>query len=272
MRVRFAWLAITALITAGCGVSSGASRTVSYGSPHRGVLLHAARLPDRGEGFVRLRPRSKERYGTPSLVRAVQSASALVAEQLPGGPPLRVGDLSSRRGGPQPRHVSHQTGRDADLFYYHRASDRGAELRSAPQFDRYGLAFVRGRAAVFDDARNWHLVRSLLLDAQARVQWIFCSNSIKGRLLRYASRHERSARAIARAAWVLHEPPRVDAHADHFHVRVACSAEERALGCVDGRPRWSWLYDTGGKLESRPRGSLADEALAALLLGEPSRR
>ena len=61
------------------------------------------------------------------------------------------------------------------------------------RFDRLGLATLRNRVFRFDEARNWHLVRTLIMDDQARVKWLFCSNELKARLLRYAARYERSA-------------------------------------------------------------------------------
>ncbi len=238
-----------------------------FGYPHEGYLLSAAHLPEQGAGYVRLRPQSAERYGTTSLVKAVERAAASVASALPGGGALRVGDLSSLRGGRQARHVSHRTGRDADLFFYRLAADGHVAPPGRPlPFNGLGLAIAPRGVVRFDDARNWHLVRSLLLDPKARVQWLFCSNAIKARLLRYASQMEPSSRALARAAWVLHEPPNVDAHADHFHVRVACSAREKTLGCIDGAPQWSWLYDVSGKLDAAPSASLTDDRLTTLLL------
>lgn len=274
MHVRHTWCGVLGLVTIfGCAISPAARDTVPYGTPHAGYLLGGTAIPERGAGYVRLRPQSAQRYGTKSLVEAVKRAAASVADALPGGEALRVGDLSSWRGGPQARHVSHRTGRDADLFFYRLSQDsRVAPLGHPLVFDRYGLA-MRSRGVVrFDDARNWHLVRSLLLDPQARVQWLFCSNDIKARLLRYASQVEPSSRALARAAWVLHQPPNVDAHADHFHVRVACSDREKALGCIDGAPQWSWLYDIGGKLDPASRASLTDERLTALLFDRTSRQ
>lgn len=255
-----------AVLWLGCGPVSPRTDTVSRGSPHSGHLRHGQELPVAGEGYARLRPGRGTGYGTPTLVSTIERAASEVARALPGGSRLWVGDLSSRYGGMQPGHRSHRTGRDVDLFYYAR-SRRSREMdRTAPlRFDRFGLA-TRGRDTfVFDEARNWHLVRTLLLDPEARTQWIFCSNGVKARLLRYATRYEASSVAVARAAWVLHQPAEVDPHADHFHVRVACSANERTLGCVDTPPRWPWLYDTAGKLEPDARGTLTDRELASLL-------
>lgn len=125
-------------------------------------------------------------------------------------------------------------------------------------FDRFGTGrdAVEGTPAndlvMFDVARNWHLVRTLVLDAKARVQWIFCSRGIKHQLLRYAMAYETSSEALFRASWVLHQPSQGRPHSDHFHIRVLCGPEQRALGCRDRAPIWPWLRKNGTK----PAGGL----------------
>lgn len=223
--------------------------SVSLGATHRGYLRRPTRLTNRGPGYIRTRPRDEARYGTRTLVDAIRRAARSVHAAFPGGHPLRVGDLSSRLGGPHPRHASHQSGRDADLLFYVR--DIGGLSVAGPNWlpiDRYGLGLHRSQAVVFDTARNWHLVRTLVLDPHARVKWLFVSKAVKARLLRYAARRETSPRALARATWVLHEPRRGRVHDDHFHLRVGCSPEEAQLGCHEQPPFWPWLSDRARKL------------------------
>jgi penicillin-insensitive murein DD-endopeptidase len=268
---------VVAVVLGGCvGFQPPTERTVSHGMTNDGVLLGGVSLPDRGPGYVRARPREATRFGTPELVGTLERAAAAVAERLPGGAPLKVGDLSGPGGGRHPRHGSHRTGRDADLlFYVTDAHGRSVGATGFVRFDRFGFAVIptgaprEGERLVFDDARNWALVRTLLMDAEAPVQWILCSNGVKARLLRYAALHDGSAEALFRASWVLHEPTRALPHDDHFHVRVACTARQRASGCVDRGPIWPWIRKAVEKPASRPHRPLTDAQLVKAIMEPP---
>ena len=244
-------------------------QTISVGTTDHGYLHDPVRLADRGNGYHRVRPGEGTRFGTPTLVGAIERAARQVAEAFPGGHPLRVGDLSMPRGGAHSRHRTHRTGRDADLLYFARdagglAGHGGGWLR----FDRLGLATLRDRVFRFDEARNWHLVRTLLMDDQARVKWLFCSNELKARLLRYAARYERSPQAVVRATWVLHQPTHGETHDDHFHLRVGCGTTERSLGCREQAPHWPWLSDTARKEDASASAAASDTHLVGWLLAE----
>jgi len=136
------------------------------------------------------------------------------------------------------------------------------------RFDAFGLSMLPGGSFAFDEARNWHLVRTLIMDDAARVKWLFCSNELKARLLRYAARHEPSPQAVLRATWVLHQPSRGEPHDDHFHLRVGCSATERGLGCIEEAPHWPWLTDSARKDESSAGVAASDPRLVRWLLAE----
>lgn len=242
---------------------------ISIGTPDEGYLVGGIRLEDRGIGYRRLRPGEPTRYGTATLVHAIERAAKSVAETFPGGYPLRVGDLSNPRGGEHRRHRSHRAGRDADLVFFVR-DVAGLPARGPAwlPFDRYGFGVAPRSVLAFDEARNWHLVRTLVLDDEARVKWLFCSNDVKARLLRYAARHEPSPKAVARATWVLHQPGRGDPHADHFHLRVGCGPAERKLGCAEDAPHWPWLSDPARKGDAYARTAERDQQLVQWLLGE----
>lgn len=213
----------------------------SVGLPSSGWLAGGVSLPDRGEGFVRGRPGEPTRFGTERLVRALERAALAVSTAFPSGAALRVGDLSAPGGGEHERHASHRTGRDADLvFYLTDLAGRSIDGQAAA-FDRHGIARLsNGELVRFDVARNWELVRTLLLDREARVQWIFCSHGVKSMLLRYAAEHETDPDALVRATLVLHQPSRGRPHDDHFHVRVLCGPDDVASGCRDQGPHWTW--------------------------------
>jgi penicillin-insensitive murein endopeptidase len=240
---------ITGCLAAVDGPLTGA---VSRGRPNLGWLKRGVAIAERGPGFVRARPGEDTRWGTPSLVSAIERAAHAVHSVLPGEP-LRVGDLSARSGGRHSRHGSHRSGRDVDLIPY--VTDgwgRSAPGRGFLAFDRFGVALASTDSDVESDsapiglrfldlARNWLLVRALLRDPQAQVQWIFCSQGIKALLLRYAADHESDPELLVRASYILHQPSEGRSHDDHFHVRVMCTPDEIAAGCDDYGPQWPWL-------------------------------
>lgn len=276
------WMVGASLI-AGCfPLGPSDPHVMSYGTGSDGHLEHGVPMAERGRGFVRARPGEATRYGTEELVGAIARAAGAVADAYPGTAPLRVGDLSFARGGKHPRHHSHRTGRDVDLIYYVRDAEGGSVGgRGWLAFDRFGVALDREEPGsevalrqiyFFDEARNWALVRSLLLDREADVQWIFCSRGVKARLLRYAAAHEPDREVLFRASWVLHQPSHGNPHADHFHVRVACTAAQRALGCYDDGPIWPWFRDSAEKPGDAPGEALTDEVLVEALLGDADAR
>ncbi len=264
----FTLLGITALCACVTEpLSSG--QTISIGTSNDGYLRDALPLDDRGDGYRRLRPGETTRYGTQTLIEAVERAAREVAHAFPGGYPLRVGDLSNPAGGAHARHRSHRAGRDADLLFF--ARDSGGLAAAVPgllKFDELGFGVWADRVYHFDEARNWYLVRTLVLDEDARVKWLFCSNPLKARLLRYAALHEPSAHAVLRATWILHEPSRGEPHDDHFHLRVGCSAAERELGCREEAPHWPWLSDAARKEDPSASVAATDEQLVRWLFAE----
>lgn len=270
------------LAAAGCGLAPRAPGASTVGRPNAGWLPGGVPLPDRGEGYVRARPGEATRWGTPRLVGAIERAAAAVARRYPGGAPLRVGDLSWPRGGRHPRHGSHRSGRDVDLlFYLVGAAGQPTRGRGWLAIDRFGVARedrrpggVPGSGALFflDEARSWWLVRSLLADPEAPVQWIFVSNGVKARLLDWARRHEPDPALLFQAIWTLHEPSRGAPHDDHFHVRLACTAEERATGCDDYGPIWPWLRKAIEKPAERVTAAAGGEALGVRPSRDQKRR
>jgi penicillin-insensitive murein DD-endopeptidase len=249
-----------------------AESVASYGYANDGVLVEAVALPESGPGFLRAKLGEDTRWAAPVLRDLLQRAAATVARSMPGGAPLVVGDISARHGGPHSRHGSHQTGRDVDVLFYI-LDAQGHSLRGSGffAFDEFGASSVTPSSnspvkglALFDTARNWAFVRALLLDEEAPAQWIFCANGIKARLLMYGALHERDPRVLVRAADVLHQPSTGNPHSDHFHVRVACTAKERALGCQDAGPTWPWVRMDHEKPERAGRDD--DESLVRALL------
>ncbi len=242
------WAARLAIATAACLAGAGCIGVPnplapglqgSVGLPHFGALTGAAPMPQRGEGFRRLRT-DDMRWGTPRLVRTLTKAAAQVQRDAPGGV-LVVADLSARSGGKVPHHRSHRTGRDVDVLFY-ALTPSGVPVAS-PGFIHFGpdgLAEHEGRFYRLDVERNWRFVRALVTDPGAAVQWMFASRAVEALLVEYARARGEPDELVWKAQAVLHEPGDSAAHDDHFHVRLACSPDEAVAGCAGG-PRWQWL-------------------------------
>ena len=158
-----------------------------------------------------------------------------------------IGDLSKRLGGQIAGHRSHRTGRDVDLLFY--AETPGGESVTSPGFvkfgpdglavfpsDRGGTRFIR-----LDVAREWLLVKALMLSPLANVQWLFISAPLEALLTEYARARGEDAELIWHAETVMLQPGDSLPHDDHLHLRTACTPEEAMYGCEGGGPYWPWL-------------------------------
>jgi penicillin-insensitive murein DD-endopeptidase len=159
-----------------------------------------------------------------------------------------VGDLSvATGGGPLPPHLSHRSGVDADLLFYLTTLD-GAPVDS-PGFVHVGADGLaedeaHRRWLRLDVERQWLLMKALVLDPRARVQWIFVSEVVNAMLIEWALARGESPEVVRRARTVMLQPNPGGVHDDHFHVRTTCAPEERVSGCEPIGPRRSWLsYD-----------------------------
>ncbi len=221
--------------------------TGSIGLPHRGMLRGGAMLPVRGEGFAWLPRAGREdrHWGLPRFVHAIENAAISVERARPGGT-LMVGDISKQNGGLLLPHLSHRSGRDADLLLY--LTDLDGKPVESPGFlpvGTDGLAWDTDhkRWLRWDIERQWLLAKALLSDDSARIQWIFVHHAINARLIEWARARAEPADLIVRAIETFLEPHPGGAHDDHFHIRAACAPEDQAVGCEPSGPARAW-YDT----------------------------
>jgi penicillin-insensitive murein endopeptidase len=210
------------------------------------VLSDGLQVPRDGDGLRWLRGNDRH-WGIPRFADAIARAAGRVSREKPGAA-LTVGDLSTRSGGgPLAPHFSHRSGMDADLLFYVTTLE-GVPVES-PGFVHVGadgLARdeVHARWLRFDVEREWLLVRALVEDPQARVQWIFVSDVVQAMLVEWALAAGDPAEVIERAEAVMAQPNPGGVHDDHVHVRTACSPDETVAGCEPIGPRRSWLsYD-----------------------------
>jgi len=227
--------------------------------PHRGVLTESAELPSEGEGYKWLR-RDDRHFGLPRFVHAIERAAAKVAQERPGGT-LAIGDLSTRKGGQLLPHFSHRTGRDADLLLYMTTLD-GAPVES-PGFIAVGpdgLAWDDkcNRFLSFDVERTWLLVKALVEDPEARVQWIFANHNVEAILVQWARARGDSGNTIVRAMEVMAEPHPGGPHDDHVHVRTTCSPDELVAGCENTGPRRAWIDALDQAIDASPDWELVE--------------
>jgi penicillin-insensitive murein DD-endopeptidase len=251
-----------AIAAAGCvGPLAQAGRSVSVGASGDGTVRRPAEMAVEGDGYAIPAPwrARRARFGTEGLVGAVVRAARQVEDGAPGAV-AAIGDLSRQTGGSSAQHRSHQSGRDADIFYYavdgagrsihlgdamlHFAPDLRATRWSPPQGARPPARPVP--TARFDVRRNWAFARALLRDSAVEVQWIFIQRDLAAALLAEAAREGDDPALVARASFILHEPSDSEPHDDHMHVRLYCDSSDRPLGCVDRGPvRWwkkRWKY------------------------------
>jgi len=228
------------------------SGSLSLGYTALGSLERAAELPARGEGFALLpmvRGRGTQ-FATDELVGLLQRAAAGVRETYPRAV-LRIGNASYRRGGKFQWSVSHRAGRDVDLaFFVDDPRGRPLEVQSYEHFGRDGRA-AGNRERRFSVPRNWALVEALVMDTETPVQRIFVADWLRTRLLEHAHQSGADPQAILRAELVLAQPRDSSPHADHFHVRIYCSRDDRLEGCHNFGPVWPWVDPHDGAVERR---------------------
>jgi penicillin-insensitive murein endopeptidase len=222
------------------------SHSTSLGSPSHGTLQGGVRFPDSGPGFVHNPKRPDEaRYGSVELVQLIMKAAAVVGREMPGVP-LVVQDLGLESGGPIHQHGSHESGRDADILYYS-FDEKGEPLQSVGvPIDPKGKGFDFKDITIPDDdqpvsldaARTWRYLQALIEIGGDSVQRIFMVEHVRSMLLAQAEKVHAPAAIRERFADLTCQPD--TPHDDHFHLRLFCSNEDIAQGCLDKPPLYPW--------------------------------
>ena len=207
----------------------------AIGGYARGCLAGAVALPPDGPGYQVMRLSRDRFYGHPRLIRFIETFAAEMRAQ--GWDGLLVGDLAQPRGGPMTSgHASHQTGLDVDIWF----EPESRRLSDAEREDRQAVPVVSedGADVVAERWTEGHLRLLRTAAGFAEVERIFVGAAIKQHLCRTVDGDRRWLGKI-RPWW---------GHVYHFHVRLACPAEDAACkeqapvpegdGCDDSLAWW----------------------------------
>ena len=154
-------------------------------------------------------PKRARNYGLPEMLDAIKQAVDEVNQAHPNTKRLVIGDLSRINGGYFPPHLSHQSGRDADIGYYTKSSYQ-------PEY----LQKVGPRQ--LDVERTWTFLHSFLRDD--KVKYIFMDHRLQRPLYRYLKNELKLSPNLLnkyisfprRKGGIIRH---LKGHADHMHVR-----------------------------------------------------
>lgn len=212
------------------GEREGAS--VSIGDTTHGRVANARAVTE--SASLAILPKQKERdlrYGTEELVGLLEHAGRRLHQGT--GTRLWIGNVGRRDGGDITWSVSHNAGRDADVaFCYLDPKGRPVDPPDLVPLGKSGGS--KDGQLTFDAKRTWTVVRALLEDPDASIQFIFVAEHLKKKLLAEARATGAPGALVERANAVLRQPAGAAPHDDHLHVRTYCSARDVAGGCVDG--------------------------------------
>lgn len=226
--------------------------SLSFGTTNAGHLSGAKRLPHKGRGWsILTKVRSRRtNHGTDEMVAFLRRVAGRVRDAHRGAT-VGLGNISVKEGGKTPWHVSHQAGRDVDIVLFGlTAKGRSVNPDGFVTYDEQGRSLSVSPRLTFDVERNLAVVRALLEDDEVAVQWIFIADYLKTMLLDEARSQGLRPELLERMEAVLHQPSDSNPHANHFHVRIYCSVQDRLHGCRERGP-------------IRPWAELGDDAFAA---------
>ncbi|HZS82640.1 MAG TPA: penicillin-insensitive murein endopeptidase [Stellaceae bacterium] len=204
--------------------SPGPTRII--GGPANGCLAGAAMLPPDGVGYEAIRLSRHRNYGHPETIAFVERLGK--AAQAAGLPVFYVGDMAQPRGGPMLfGHGSHETGVDVDIWFNLEPKPL-LPVSAREEVDLPSMVLPNKMAI---DTRRFGERQVQLLRLAAsdpRVDRIFVHPAIKRALC-----DGYGGAAAGGRAW-LHKLRPWFGHDEHFHVRLACPADQPE--CVGQAP------------------------------------
>ncbi|MEP7049748.1 MAG: penicillin-insensitive murein endopeptidase [Pseudomonadota bacterium] len=139
---------------------------MSIGTPNAGALINGVQAVA-SPLYTLVNPGGA--WGTQETIDYLNSAVQAVHDEFPDTPPLALGDIGARRGGPLKPHISHQAGRDLDISFYYRDGTKW---------------YARGTRENLDFPRLWALVRALI--AKTDIDLILLDHGLQEPLKEYA--------------------------------------------------------------------------------------
>jgi penicillin-insensitive murein endopeptidase len=194
----------------------------SIGSYTSGCIQGAEALPSTGAGYQTIRRSQRRFFGHPTLIQYIRELGHFVDQNNLGI--LSIGDLGQARGGPIPSaHQSHQTGLDADIWFW--LQPKSQPMSSAALEAAQPPSMVTQDRLALHPA-NWTPRQIHLMKAAASfesVERIFVTPLVKQAL----------CQAFPGATWLSKVRPWWG-HRAHFHVRLRCPQDGQ--GCVNQPP------------------------------------
>ncbi|WP_245678264.1 LysM peptidoglycan-binding domain-containing protein [Chondromyces crocatus] len=178
--------------------------SLSLGATNAGRLFNGVQMPE-GEGWSHISPAFA--WGTQETVDYLVRAIRATRRKHPDSPPLYLGHISAKHGGPLSPHVSHQAGRDVDISYYLTPQKPG---------------FHRATAQNLDRERSWAFVRALITETD--VEMILIDSGVQRLLREYALASGEDPAWIDQVFQYGSRSPRpiirhARGHANHLHIR-----------------------------------------------------
>lgn len=190
--------------------------SMSVGTPNAGALVNGVQAVA-SPLYSLVSPGSA--WGTQETIDYLNTAVQAVHDQFPDTPPLALGDIGARRGGPLRPHISHQAGRDLDISFYYRDGTHW---------------YARGTRDNLDFPRLWAFVRALI--EKTDIDLILLDHGLQQPLKEYALEQGEDPDWISQIfqgkgalrAIIRHAP----GHATHLHLRFwNPGAQETARRC-----------------------------------------
>ena len=189
---------------------------MSVGTPNAGGLVNGVQAVA-SPLYSLVSPGSA--WGTQETIDYLNTAVQAVHDQFPDTPPLALGDIGARHGGPLRPHISHQAGRDLDISFFYRDGTRW---------------YARGTRDNLDFPRLWAFVRALI--AKTDIDLILLDQGLQEPLKEYALSIGEDPTWVSQIfqgkgvqrAIIRHAP----GHATHLHLRFWNPlAQETARRC-----------------------------------------
>lgn len=192
-------------------VAGPEKKSESVGRPYDGRLINGEKMP-RGPGYTY--GGRKNIYGTNETITLLIECLGKFIQKYPDGPLLVVGNLSQKNGGGFGPHASHQSGRDVDIGYIHKAKLQPVtSLRKTTPKN-------------MDLRKTWFLLKTFL--DTGKVQYMFINYELQKALYEHLQNRRFKQSYIDR---IFQYPRRSggggiiqhsDGHDDHVHIRFVC--------------------------------------------------